>query len=345
MEKEKKLIIHADDLGMSEGVNGGIFKLYDEGVVTSASLMVGMPAAAEAASGLRERPEMCAGLHVSLCQGNKISRSAILGPIAGGDGSFRGYSRFLASYAAGLLPRADLGNEIRRQCEEFVRLTGRNPTHIDSHRYIHALPGVMAILIHIAREAGGAAIRNPVETIPGKRWHPRSEPPEKEAAKHDDAGPGDRNRRGSRSLPKPRQPFESGGAEVTSCGRNRSRNRSTGAPKLRQKAASAFLRFFSTRALALLRRSGLPMPDAFYGVRQMDAGAFEEAFADVAANLDPGVSELMCHPAEPDEALARFIWYVDARGRELSALSSDRFRRALAGNRVKPASFRDIQGG
>jgi len=314
MDKKKELIIHADDLGMSKGVNTGIFGLYDAGVVTSTSLMVGMPAAEEAASGLRERPEMCAGLHVSFCQGRKISRSAILESISSDNGTFRGYGSFLTSYTAGFLPRADLENEIRCQMNEFTRLTGRSPTHFDSHRYIHALPGIMKILISVAEETGGTAIRNPMETVPGRS--PRPRPP---ASKIEAANP-------------------AGGSRVRP-------GRRAGRLRLRQKAASILLRSFSNKAFELLRRSGLPTTEAFYGVRQMNAGAFEEAFKHVVACLEPGVSELMCHPAEPDEPLELLTWYAEARGLELKALSGAEFRRALDENDVKLTSFSELLPG
>ena len=60
------LIVNADDFGYTEGVNRGILDAHDEGIVTSASLMVERPAAAEAAAHARERPGFGVGLHVEL---------------------------------------------------------------------------------------------------------------------------------------------------------------------------------------------------------------------------------------------------------------------------------------
>src|SRR5207249_7492687 len=66
MIAQRYLIVNADDFGLSPGVNRGIIKAHDQGIVTSASLMVRMPAAAEAAAYAREHPSLSVGLHCDL---------------------------------------------------------------------------------------------------------------------------------------------------------------------------------------------------------------------------------------------------------------------------------------
>src|SRR2546421_12651751 len=63
---EKFLIVNADDFGLSPGVNRGIIKAHEQGIVTSASLMVRWPAAGAAAVYSREHPGLSIGLHVDL---------------------------------------------------------------------------------------------------------------------------------------------------------------------------------------------------------------------------------------------------------------------------------------
>ncbi|HYH53450.1 MAG TPA: ChbG/HpnK family deacetylase [Solirubrobacterales bacterium] len=58
------LIVNADDLGMTAAVNEGIFAAHEEGIVTSASLMVGREAAADAAEALAAHPDLAVGLHL-----------------------------------------------------------------------------------------------------------------------------------------------------------------------------------------------------------------------------------------------------------------------------------------
>ena len=66
---ERSLIVNADDFGLSEGVNRGILQAHDEGIVTSASLMVRQPAAAAAAEEAGRRPGLSVGLHLDLGSG------------------------------------------------------------------------------------------------------------------------------------------------------------------------------------------------------------------------------------------------------------------------------------
>src|SRR5918996_571565 len=66
MPAERYLIVNADDFGLSSGVNRGIIAAHERGIVTSASLMVRWPAAHEAATYARTRPQLGVGLHVDL---------------------------------------------------------------------------------------------------------------------------------------------------------------------------------------------------------------------------------------------------------------------------------------
>src|SRR5262249_59174838 len=66
MAAKRYLIVNADDCGQSFGVNWGIIEAHERGIVTSASLMVRWPAAAEAAVYGRQHPNLSLGLHVDL---------------------------------------------------------------------------------------------------------------------------------------------------------------------------------------------------------------------------------------------------------------------------------------
>src|SRR3989454_6010621 len=68
MSVRRYLIVNADDFGQSPGVNRGIIDAHEHGIVTSASLMVRWPAAAEAAAYSRDRPNFSVGLHVDLAE-------------------------------------------------------------------------------------------------------------------------------------------------------------------------------------------------------------------------------------------------------------------------------------
>ena len=114
------LVVNADDFGLSEGVNAGILRAHDQGIVTSASLMVRQPAAPNAAAAARSRPQLSVGLHLDL-----------------GEWEFRdGGWATVYEVVPGDDPAA-VAAEVARQVESFCRLMGRPPTHLDSHQHAH----------------------------------------------------------------------------------------------------------------------------------------------------------------------------------------------------------------
>src|SRR3989442_8970957 len=104
----KYLIVNGDDFGATPGINRGIIEAHQQGILTSASLMVDAPSAEEAVALSRSAPALSVGLHVDL---------EALG----------------ASLASGSTARA----EVRRQIQSFRQLLGRLPTHLDSHHDVH----------------------------------------------------------------------------------------------------------------------------------------------------------------------------------------------------------------
>jgi chitin disaccharide deacetylase len=134
---DKYLIVNADDFGQSHGVNAGIATAHRCGIVTSASLMVRWPAAPEAAAYAREHPSLSLGLHVDL--GEKLFRTGEWVPL---------YT---------VVPLQDataITAEARSQLDEFRRLIGRDPTHLDSHQHVHLREPVRTILMALAQHLG-----------------------------------------------------------------------------------------------------------------------------------------------------------------------------------------------
>src|SRR5262245_27169573 len=108
---EKYLIVNADDFGASAGVNRGILECHTRGVVTSTSLMVTGRAVHEAVALSRDHPALAVGLHWDVWGEDEREFD--------------------------LDDRAAVRDEFRRQLDEFHRLLGRDPTHVDSHRHAH----------------------------------------------------------------------------------------------------------------------------------------------------------------------------------------------------------------
>lgn len=131
------LIVNADDFGLSAGVNRGIIECAERGIVTSASLMVRWPAAAEAAAYAKKNHAISVGLHVDL-----------------GEWVLRNGEWELLYKVVDTDDASAVRNEIHRQVAEFQRLVGRDPSHLDSHQHAHRNEPARSIMLNLARELG-----------------------------------------------------------------------------------------------------------------------------------------------------------------------------------------------
>ncbi|MCC7194906.1 MAG: ChbG/HpnK family deacetylase [Gemmatimonadaceae bacterium] len=161
-----RLIVNADDFGISPAVTDGILEAHSAGTVTSTSMMVHCPGWAHASGLARTAPTLGIGLHFNILSG------APLVPAASLSGTHTG--RFLpltALVARALTGRLD-GAEVEAECEaqlQAIERIGVRVTHIDSHRHTHALPAVRAAVARVASRRG-LPLRRPVEShrlVPG----------------------------------------------------------------------------------------------------------------------------------------------------------------------------------
>lgn len=114
------LVVNADDLGLTDGVNAGILHAARHGIVTSASLMVRAAAAEDAARAVRALPGLSVGLHLDLAEWEH-------------DGT-----AWTPRYqVVDTDDRDSVAAELDRQLGRFVQLVGRTPTHLDSHQHVH----------------------------------------------------------------------------------------------------------------------------------------------------------------------------------------------------------------
>jgi chitin disaccharide deacetylase len=116
---ERVLIVNADDFGRSVGINRGVIRCHEEGIVTSASLMVRWPEAEDAAAWAR-RTSLSVGLHLDL-----------------GDWEWRDGAWHTRYEVVDIEDLDAIAAEIERQLEDFERLIGRPPTHLDTHQHVH----------------------------------------------------------------------------------------------------------------------------------------------------------------------------------------------------------------
>ena len=125
---EKYLIVIADDFGASAGVNRGILECHTHGVVTSTSLMVTGRAVHEAVALGRDHPALAVGLHFDVC--GEDEREFDTEDVTA------------------------VRDEFRRQLDEFHRLLGRLPTHVDSHRHVHRQEHLMPVFRELVAPLG-----------------------------------------------------------------------------------------------------------------------------------------------------------------------------------------------
>jgi predicted glycoside hydrolase/deacetylase ChbG (UPF0249 family) len=131
----RELVVNADDLGLSPGVNRGIAHAHLEGIVTSTSLMVRQPAAEHAAEMVQELTSLGVGLHVDLAEW-------VAEP-----------SGWRTLYA--FVDESDelaVAEEVERQLLLFETLVGRSPDHLDSHQHAHRSEPLRSILGRTAKE-------------------------------------------------------------------------------------------------------------------------------------------------------------------------------------------------
>ena len=133
----RRLICNADDFGLSPDTNRGIIKCRQEGILTSASLMVRAPAAAAAAQYATTDQSFSLGLHVEL-----------------GEWEYRAGEWVQTAEVVPLDRPMAVRDEICRQVDTFAKLTGKNPTHLDSHQHVHQHHSVKPVMRELADTMG-----------------------------------------------------------------------------------------------------------------------------------------------------------------------------------------------
>lgn len=162
----KQLILNGDDFGLAECVNEGIEIAHRDGVLSSASLMVGGRAAADAVERARRLPRLRVGLHLVVVEGLPVLAPSEIPSLLDEAGEL---SRDLvrAGFRFFFLPsaRRHLEKEIRAQLEAFTA-TGLELDHINAHNHMHLHPTVLNTLLRVARDFDVPAIRVPREPMP-----------------------------------------------------------------------------------------------------------------------------------------------------------------------------------
>lgn len=162
----KRLIINADDLGLTEGINRGILQAHRAGVVSSATMMAAGRHFGSAVKPLRQAPGLSVGCHVVLTDGRPVLPSTKVGSLVpSGSQEFR---RRLSDFVMRALGGKIDPDEVQAEAEaQFHKLqsAGIDVTHFDSHKHIHIFPNILRPLLRAARECGVKALRNPFAPV------------------------------------------------------------------------------------------------------------------------------------------------------------------------------------
>lgn len=142
----RRLVVNADDFGLTPGVSRGILDAHRRGIVTSTTALASLPAVPDLDAEAAALPALGLGLHVNLTWGAPVSPVSAVPSLVGGEGRFRRDPRLAAQAAA----PDEVRREVDAQLEAFARRFGRAPTHLDSHHHVHRLPGVMDAVMSVA---------------------------------------------------------------------------------------------------------------------------------------------------------------------------------------------------
>jgi chitin disaccharide deacetylase len=159
-----RLIINADDFGLTRGINRAIGELHSAGAISSATLMAAGPAFDDAIAVARAHPTLGVGCHIVLTDGAPVSPPGSIRSLIGADGiNFRtSLVDFVQALLLGRIKEEEIAHEALAQIEKLQR-AGIHPMHIDTHKHTHLFPAIARPLMQVAERCGVRAIRNPFE--------------------------------------------------------------------------------------------------------------------------------------------------------------------------------------
>ena len=155
----RNLIVNADDLGWTEGVNRGIAETHRNGIVTSASLLANGRAFGSGIELARTTPGLGVGVHLNLSDGEPVAGRELVTTLLNERGEMEGRPE---SLLLRLARRSILLEEVEREWHaqiQKVRDSGIEPTHLDGHKHVQMLPGLFEIALRLAKRHRIRAVR------------------------------------------------------------------------------------------------------------------------------------------------------------------------------------------
>lgn len=168
-----RLILNADDFGLTAGVNRAILELHRAGSLTSTTLMARAAATEEAIEMARWTPTLGVGCHVVLVDGEPVLPASELPTLV--DRRTGRFQPTLSAFLQRLLTRRIHSSGIEAEAAAQIALLqsgGVALTHIDTHKHTHMFPAVLRPVLRAAKAAGIRCVRNPFEPA----WSLRATP-------------------------------------------------------------------------------------------------------------------------------------------------------------------------
>ncbi|MEW5736571.1 MAG: ChbG/HpnK family deacetylase [Thermodesulfobacteriota bacterium] len=163
-----RLVVNADDFGLCNGINEGVIRAFEQGLVRSASLMALGSAFPEAARYLKEHPGLDAGLHLTLTDEKPLTDARALFPGAWDSDRLPGMAKLFALLASSRADIAALEREIAAQMDK-IRSAGISISHVDGHQHVHLFLRVFPLCLSLCRAHGISYLRTRITDRPNLR--------------------------------------------------------------------------------------------------------------------------------------------------------------------------------
>jgi predicted glycoside hydrolase/deacetylase ChbG (UPF0249 family) len=156
-----RIVLHADDFGASADTVRGTIECFEQGALTSVSIMPAMPATDEAIAFVKTHPEIDAGVHLTFVgEGDErpLSSQDEIPGIVDETGRFLATRTIRLRALARRLPVDQIVREMTAQISA-VRDEGVEISHVDSHRHVHKLPSFREALARVLPGFGIERVR------------------------------------------------------------------------------------------------------------------------------------------------------------------------------------------
>ena len=162
-EIDKRVIVNADDFGLTESVNDAVIACHQAGIVKSTSVLANGDGLCDALEKFGDHPGLGLGLHLTLVYGEPAASPENVSSLIFKNGKLAaGYPKFARRYFPGRIKISEVEYEWESQYE---KLAGYKIDHLDSHQHLHLLPGLFKLVVKLALKWGIHYVRVPFENF------------------------------------------------------------------------------------------------------------------------------------------------------------------------------------